>query len=694
MQLWPPLYAVMHLVMTIHAQELAAMTAGQGLSMADYSMLNNAYISDEAIAGMIAATAIPAIAAAIVKGGDVGAQAIGGMVSPSREADKVASSMAGGNISMGNGSLNNQSADNLSMGQYSTQPSYQGGAPKLTNVGQSGSTTHEGHMTTVQSGGSQVIYDAATGQLSSANIAGVGLAGSTATASQGKSASNADFSGTGTASQTGTNTSLGDTLRAGLNKQQSAAFNRAMAIALNTSTGGGTQANTGVAGGSGSSTNQGTGGGSGLANKEDTTVASNVGVGASGSPGAGTPGKEGAPPPESPEDKKGKMAKLVHALGEVGGIFANKPINASSGLKIQTGQTYTEDAKKTIGQASQEEIKQAFSILSNAAHQVAATTNDSGVRQAANNTASTFDKAKTFDSKQVASLLHTEEAGNKRQEGTENKNGVNIDNSKALLDAGMKELYGQDFKYADLTPEKLAEFTQEWNRNPGFRDDVAMQVRNDMNHSGEPMLHNGLQPVKTQNDVSKTGQVNVDDLKNKGRGEISSQLTNNDNTVKKLLPFDPRSAPNLSPAMKVYAKTMENATTQEQQTASRVALESGIDIAATALYQDRQRGVSTVMGNAFLGGVGSASMTDYTTGLAAAANKDPELARGLATIALNQKHGQAPTTKEIQWVNDKANGAVQGAEGVMSSLNHKVEKAMNGATFNIFKADATQPTPR
>ena len=121
-QLWPPLYAILNMVMMMHSQDLASMTAGQGLAMADYSILNNAYISDQAIAGMIAATAIPAIASAIVKGGDVGAQAIAGMVSPSREADKVASSIASGNISMGNGSLDNTSSDNNNQFQDMARP--------------------------------------------------------------------------------------------------------------------------------------------------------------------------------------------------------------------------------------------------------------------------------------------------------------------------------------------------------------------------------------------------------------------------------------------------------------------------------------------------------------------------------------------------------------------------------------------
>jgi len=149
-QLWPPLYAVMHLVMTMHAQDLAAMTSGLGLSMSQYSMVNNAYISDEAIAGMIAATAIPAIAAAIVKGGDVGAQAIAGMTTPAREAERIASGMSAGNTQMGNASLGNQSADNLSMMQYNASPTIRQGGFNSTgadNVGnfygmENGKATH------------------------------------------------------------------------------------------------------------------------------------------------------------------------------------------------------------------------------------------------------------------------------------------------------------------------------------------------------------------------------------------------------------------------------------------------------------------------------------------------------------------------------------------------------------------------
>jgi conjugal transfer mating pair stabilization protein TraG len=134
-QLWPPLYAVMHMIMTIHSQELAALTSGMGLSMAEYNQVNNAYISDEAIAGMIAATAIPMIASAIVKGGDVGASALGGAISsPSQQATQAATAASQGNFNMGNASLGNQSADNLSMGQVNARPTLSQGGMQMTGA--------------------------------------------------------------------------------------------------------------------------------------------------------------------------------------------------------------------------------------------------------------------------------------------------------------------------------------------------------------------------------------------------------------------------------------------------------------------------------------------------------------------------------------------------------------------------------
>jgi hypothetical protein len=130
-----------------------------------------------------------------------------------------------------------------------------------------------------------------------------------------------------------------------------------------------------------------------------------------------------------------------------------------------------------------------------------------------------------------------------------------------------------------------------------------------------------------------------------------------------------------------------------QQKDSEVALSSGIALAASALYQDRQKGVGQLIGNALLGGAGSASTLDYAKVLTEAARQDIELASGLRNIALNQRAGKEPTKEEIQWVNDHANGVVQKTEGVMSEVNAFGEKLLNSVTREAFKPAESKPLP-
>jgi conjugal transfer mating pair stabilization protein TraG len=110
-QLWAPLYAVMNFIITMYSRShYTNGSAGGGLAIEQMSFLNTAIISDQAIAGMLVIS-IPAIAAAIVKGGEVGLQAVAGLVAPPRDPEKIASALAMGNMQMGHASLNNVSHD-------------------------------------------------------------------------------------------------------------------------------------------------------------------------------------------------------------------------------------------------------------------------------------------------------------------------------------------------------------------------------------------------------------------------------------------------------------------------------------------------------------------------------------------------------------------------------------------------------
>ncbi|TXF11209.1 conjugal transfer protein TraG N-terminal domain-containing protein [Pelomicrobium methylotrophicum] len=138
-QLWPPLYAVVHYIMTVKAQQLAQMTQSNGGAMEWLSMVDSVMMSDQAVAGMLV-VAIPPIAAALVKGGEVGLQAVAGLVTPPRSAEKEAAEIARGNYTAGQFSA----APTLTTGAWSAKVMSTDGT--VTNVFASGESALDARL--------------------------------------------------------------------------------------------------------------------------------------------------------------------------------------------------------------------------------------------------------------------------------------------------------------------------------------------------------------------------------------------------------------------------------------------------------------------------------------------------------------------------------------------------------------------
>lgn len=114
-QLWAPLYAIVNYVTTMAgAKSMKASLAGvDGVSVTNAAQLLNTTISAEAIAGMLT-IAVPMIALAIVKGGEVAMAGVtSGLTGPAdRAASKAGDQVGTGNVSMGNASWGNGSFNN------------------------------------------------------------------------------------------------------------------------------------------------------------------------------------------------------------------------------------------------------------------------------------------------------------------------------------------------------------------------------------------------------------------------------------------------------------------------------------------------------------------------------------------------------------------------------------------------------
>lgn len=650
-QLWPPLYAIMNFLMNVQAQKaLTSATNGGGMSLESYSYLNNSVVSDQAIAGMLVLS-IPAIAAALIKWGDAGLRSVGASFAP-RDAEKAAAALAQGNMNMGNASLGNVQHGNYSALQHSTQPSLAAGAGKMASADSFGSMERTGDAVTVKSGNMTMTgFDRnrdgrfTIDEVTNVSAAGSSLMGAVAQSGIGRSASDVSYSGEGTQASSGRAASVGETQTAKLTKDQSATFQRQLSEALNTEIGGDTSAGTSTGTGNVVTTGRDYSGKKGLTNQEGVSVDSALTAGGSGASGKS---QEGQSPKES-----GRAGRLAMALAEKA-----TGISARVAGAVKTGQRYDESADQTIRTATQDELRHAADVARRGLLRVAGSTSDQGFKQAAERAASTLDKARTYDSKELASLTEQHEAGSRRQAGDENRSNVSVDETLVMAKSGYEMLFG---KGAEVTPERLSRFQREWNQNQGFREDVALEARDRI--AKTRLASEGVQTPESPQDVRQGGEMTLARLDEKGKAQVAAENSANSKEVHRQQHAHPKSQPDLSPAAKHYAETLSSATELTKQKESQVLLESGITMMANQLYQDRQKGAGTVLLNAYGFGAGSANVQEYAGKLREAAQKDPELAKGLATIALNNRTGTQPNQGDMAWLEATAMQSVRQAEG-------------------------------
>ncbi len=127
-QLWPPLYAVLNLVMSLETERsLKAQAAlSNGLSMQSAADIGAVAVSDLAVAGYLVIS-IPVIAYALIKGGEVAMSSVAGsLMAPAQSAaQQAAASVATGNFSYGNVAYQTESAFTQTGHKYSKGLLYQ-----------------------------------------------------------------------------------------------------------------------------------------------------------------------------------------------------------------------------------------------------------------------------------------------------------------------------------------------------------------------------------------------------------------------------------------------------------------------------------------------------------------------------------------------------------------------------------------
>ncbi|MEM4724901.1 MAG: conjugal transfer protein TraG N-terminal domain-containing protein, partial [Candidatus Hadarchaeum sp.] len=118
-QLWPPLYAIVHYIMSVKMKTYGAQLGSYAGTLAGQADLIKMGVSDQAIAGMLV-VAIPPIAAALVKGGEIGLQAVAGLVSAPRTAEKQAAATVKGVEAIGDWAVHQRVTTQMQDGTMKT----------------------------------------------------------------------------------------------------------------------------------------------------------------------------------------------------------------------------------------------------------------------------------------------------------------------------------------------------------------------------------------------------------------------------------------------------------------------------------------------------------------------------------------------------------------------------------------------
>ncbi len=666
-QLWPPLYAVTNFIMnTKAATGLSSATGGGGgLALKYYSYLGSAVASDQAVAGVLA-VAIPVIAYGIVQATMAAANSV---VSSVTAGGAYGASLAQGNLTMGAANVDTTKAGLYTAGLYNMQPTLKGGVPNSMVAGGQGTVAQEGLIYRFSgSWGQASALDSnrdgriTVDEITSFQGLGSTMFGGKAGLSLGQSRSDGSYSDESVQAGKGRAASLGDTQTAKLTREQGSAWGRTFTQALNDEIGRETGGGVTTAAGHSSNTGSETMGQRSLKNHEGGQVTSGVGK------SAGTGGGE-------------KSSRLADMIGS--GLAARVQGD------VKTGQEYAEQAAQLMKTMSQDEIRKGYDIVSRAAHKTAGSTSDQGMRQATERMAAALDKAKTFDSKELASILEQASAGNRRDVTSRNAAEVSSDSSRELFKTAWMMLASRQGWDDTVTTERLATFAREWNSNASFREDAEVAMLDRL--KGNSLMQTGVRDPLSQDELRNRGNVAVSGLEQRGRVATNAQNDRNVGQVSASQFADPRSMPSIALAAQGYAQVMSQANGEVQGRAAQMHLEQGINTTAAALYHDRQKGELQVLLNTYGFGAGSASPQEYAAKLREAAAKDPELARGLATIGMNHEQAKvSPTDANLKWVAQRAGRSLAEAEGSASTFIYDATQGPSGWTSGLFgKANDT-----
>ena len=384
-QLWAPLYAVAnYLLISVDSNPMNRIIAEYGgNSLMAVDLIRQTGASSQAMAGYLM-LAIPMLALAIAKGSDYAAAAlVGGLMGPAQSASQgLSGQLSSGNFSSGNISIGNVSSNSINANKNDTSSSF--ADPYTSKISTAyGTVTRDGdnHVTGMVRSGIDLGISSSSTIQQSRSVTASSMSSTSLTTSD---TTNLSLSRSTTSSDSGS-VSFAKALSHQLDQSHSSSQNLSDQSSYNSS----------------NSYAQSSTASSGLTTNQNLSFSTGAGVKVGTASGeAEAPGGQqlalnpnasllnaAASGPSAAKQNSilNTIQSAGSAVGEIAGLEA--------GLRTTTAQNIIDTATGTKSSATAELRSQAYSQVRSAAQQIAASTSDSRIKNAAENFLASLDKA-------------------------------------------------------------------------------------------------------------------------------------------------------------------------------------------------------------------------------------------------------------------------------------------------------------
>ena len=384
-QLWAPLYAVAnYLLISVDSNPMNRIIAEYGgNSLMAVDLIRQTGASSQAMAGYLM-LAIPMLALAIAKGSDYAAAAlVGGLMGPAQSASQgLSGHLSSGNFSSGNISIGNVSSNSINANKNDTSSSF--ADPYTSKISTAyGTVTRDGdnHVTGMVRSGIDLGISSSSTIQQSRSVTASSMSSTSLTTSD---TTNLSLSRSTTSSDSGS-VSFAKALSYQLDQSHSSSQNLSDQSSYNSS----------------NSYAQSSTASSGLTTNQNLSFSTGAGVKVGTASGeAEAPGGQQLPlnPNASllnaaasgpSAAKQNSILNTIQSAGSAVGEIAG----LEAGLRTTTAQNIIDTATGAKSSATAEQRSQAYSQVRSAAQQIAASTSESRIKNAAENFVASLDKA-------------------------------------------------------------------------------------------------------------------------------------------------------------------------------------------------------------------------------------------------------------------------------------------------------------